>query len=374
LSGEQLDVEWLRGLVLRPQQRALAVELLGNRTLVAPSRVGLSWLLGLARHADPTLHKFAHRYLLEHFTPYDLGGVARLWALAGGDEPEPVRAFAAEYLKLHHPVLGPTLPDARQLGLKPALARDDYTAARVMPLVFDARPDVRRLGVALAAQELVRWNDRALLYRMAESAHRETRGAAAGILLSAGGPAEGVERAPVEWIEAAPVFQLAESPHKAMRELAVSLIRRHYDRIGNAERLGWLMESPDREVRIFAVRLLWERHRPRATPDAWKPGKGEPPPQQQRFSSVEALRGFLRAVLFGLPPGRIERRELQALPERALPASVAKRRLIETVRDLAVEDAAFAEVIAPVLREFATSHAKGEWQACVQALAQLRLG
>ena len=48
-------------------------------------------------------------------------------------------------------------------------------------------------------------------------------------------------------------------PVKATREIALTLVRRHYERIGGARRLAWLMESPDREVRLFAVRLL---HRP----------------------------------------------------------------------------------------------------------------
>jgi hypothetical protein len=227
--------------------------------------------------------------------------------------------------------------------------------------------------VALAARELLRWGDRTLLYRMADSAHRETRVAAAEMLLELGAAdAEARELPPVDWLTPAEVFQLAESAHKATREVAVVLIRRHYERLGNAERLGWLMESPDREVRLFAVRLLWERHRPLPAPPHWKPKKGTPTPSEGRFDSVAALRQFLRAVLFGLPPGRMERRELKELPERALPSSIAKRRLVEVVRDLALEEAAFAEVVLPVLEEFITSQAKGEWQACVQALAAIR--
>ena len=77
--------------------------------------------------------------------------------------------------------------------------------------------------------------------------------------------------------------------------------------------------------------------------------------------------------MFGLPPGRMERRELDAeMPSRALPASVAKRRLIEVVRDFALEDASFAQAVVPVLDEFMHSTAKGEWHACVVALARIR--
>ena len=77
-----------------------------------------------------------------------------------------------------------------------------------------------------------------------------------------------------------------------------------------------------------------------------------------------------------MPPGRIAKRDALAPgapePERPLAASVAKKRLIEAMRDIALEDVEFAKTIAPVLGEFTESTAKGEWQASVQALTALR--
>jgi hypothetical protein len=49
-----------------------------------------------------------------------------------------------------------------------------------------------------------------------------------------------------------------------------------------------------------------------------------------------------------------------------------KRNLVEIVRDLAVEDRAFARLVVPVLEELTGSIAKGEWQACLSALMTLR--
>jgi hypothetical protein len=154
------------------------------------------------------------------------------------------------------------------------------------------------------------------------------------------------------------------------------------------------MQSADREVRLFAVRLLWEKHRPRALPPGWRPRGGKPaqdavpgargespappgaPPlvidDAGRFADAGALRGFLRDVLFGLPGGRAAEPRDDAAAKRRLPASVAKQRVIEVVRDLAIEDAAFAELSAPVIAEFTGSMAKGEWQACLSALMRLR--
>jgi hypothetical protein len=205
---------------------------------------------------------------------------------------------------------------------------------------------------------------------MASSPEREPRMVGAAALLGIGSqPGEGKLSPPAEWLQADPAFAMAESPVKATREIALTLIRRHYRTLGGAERLARLMDSPDREVRLFAVRLLWDQHRPIPGPRSTTPyGEGH-----DRFDSVEALRQFLRTVLFGLPPGRMERRDGgEDGPERPLPASVAKRRLIDVVRDMAVEDREFAEVVLPVLDEFMTSAAKGEWQGCVSALARMR--
>jgi hypothetical protein len=285
------------------------------------------------------------------------------------------------------------MSEARSLGIKPRLKRDAYGLARVRPLFFDSRADVRRLAAAIGRLELVHWGERSLPFDLADSSHREARALAAEVLLAVGQPdADPKVVPPEDWLFAARVFALAESPVKATREIALTLIRRHYQRLGGARRLAWLMESPDREVRLFAVRLLWEKHRPREFPEAWKPAKrlqsggagggsgqreAEPPTGTDRFESTDALRQFLRTIMFGLPPGRMERRELGpgargALPDRPLPASVAKKRLVEVVRDMSVEQEGFARVALPVLQEFSHSQAKGEWQSCVAALARIR--
>ncbi|MBK9030613.1 MAG: hypothetical protein IPL61_04605 [Myxococcales bacterium] len=388
LAGDALDVDWVKGLVARPRLRPLALRLLGNRALVAPGRIGLGWLLELARSTEPDLHGFAHRLLLEHFTPEDFApagggrtaGLARLWELAAGaGSAEPVREFASTYLRAHHPVLGRELAEAKAVGLTPRLTHDDYPAARIVPLTRDARADVRKLGCAIAAEEIVRWGDRALPYQLATSDHREPRALGNELLL--GAIAAGDGQLPGDWLDGGRVFALAECPHKGTREAALTIIRRAYDRVGGRARLAWLMESAERDVRLFAVRLFWDRHRPRTTPAEWTPARGPSAaavavaePLADGEAEIAALRQFVRTVLFGLPPGRLEKREPLAgvKPERPLPASVAKRRLIEAVRDLAVREVGFAALVAPVLGEVAASVARGEWQAAVAALAAIR--
>src|SRR6201999_3416120 len=153
--------------------------------------------------------------------------------------------------------------------------------------------------------------------------------------------------------------------------------RRLYDRVGGAEGLAWLMDAPERDVRLFAVRLFWDRHRPRELPEGFVPRKQAGiSVGTQRFADLTALRQFARVVLFGLPPGRVGERDAPLagapVPERPLAASVAKKRLIEALRDAALEDVELARAITPVLEEMSSSIAKGEWQASVQALTQLR--
>jgi hypothetical protein len=380
LQGDDLDVEWLKGLALRPALRPWALQMLGDKQLVAPQRIGLPWLLAMARQANPILHDFAYRYLLQAFQPQDFAsgersGVEHLWELAAGaTQPEPVRHFAAAYLRAHHPQLGPNDAETRVFHIQPALTAADYPLSQIRPLFDDQRPDVRRLAVAIAREEVRNWNDPALLYRLADSPHREPRGFAIECLLRLGDTA--VEPAlPLEWLLPERVFQLAESRHKVVRETALTLIRRHYERLGGAARLAWLMESPHREVGLFTVRLLWDRQRPRPAAAVAPAASAAVQPAAESFAALDELRQFLRKTLFGLPPGRLERRELdsnQAAPDRPWPASVGKRRLIEAIKTLALSDAAFAELVTPVLEEFRHSRAKNEWQHCIAALVQIR--
>ncbi|HLT40852.1 MAG TPA: hypothetical protein VK034_31460 [Enhygromyxa sp.] len=389
LKGDDLDVEWIKGLVMNARLRGVALRVLGNTKLVAPPRIGLPWLLAMARQPDPEIYGFARNHLLEHFEPGDYApgsspnreaGLDRLWAMAiGKQESEAVRKVAQTYLLFHHPDIGPEREDPLYGVLEAKLKQADYPLSRVRESLFDPRPDVRRFAAEIGRRELVTWGDRDLVYQLAAHEYKEPRKIGSEVLLEIGEINEAKPVASVEWLVPARVFALAESPVKSSREVASALIRRHYRRLGGAAKLAWLMESPDREVRLFAVRLLWEQHRPLTIPSNWKPKKGPGvgrvagPDSDQRFETGEELRQFLRTVMFGLPPGRMERREpIEGLPSRRLSASEGKRRLIEVIRDLAIEDAEFATIAVSVLDEFMHSHARGEWQGCVAALARIR--
>jgi hypothetical protein len=376
-----LDVERVKALVFSPQHRQLALQILGNPKLVKARELSLPWLLALARRADPVLHQFAHRFLMQNMGPADFSeggnaeqGVEKLFQLAlGAKEPEPVRTFAQNYLRCHHPVIGPEQPDSKAMELKPQLTREAYTPERIWPTLRDNRDDVRKFAVTITRAELRRWNYQGRVYELAETEFKEVRNLAYDALLKAGDPAADVNfTLKPEELDPVQVFGMTESSKRSTREVAVELIRRNYARLGGAQRLAWLMESADREVRLFAVRLLWEKHRPRNLPKEWKPkGPNLAAEDAGRFGDVTALRNFLRRTLFGLPPGR-SKEASEATPVRRLSASEAKHNVIEVVRDLGREDEAFAQVVLPVLQEFSGSLAKTEWQACLAALVALR--
>jgi len=377
-----LDIEKVKGLVFNPQYRPLALGILGNHKLVKPKDLSLPWLLALARRPDPSLHEFAQRYLLENMKPADFSedadkdaGTTRLFALATGErEPEPVRTFAQTYLRCHHPVVGPEQTESKQLSLKPQLPRKAYTAERVWPGLWDMRADVRRFAVVVTRAELREWNRHNRVYELAESEAKEVRNVAYDALLKAGTPnADAAMTLKPEELDADKIFALTESLRRPTRDVGMEMIRRHYAKLGGASRLGWIMGSPDREVRQFAVQLLWEKHRPRPIPEDWKPnGKGTPLDAPIPFEDDDALRDFLRRILYGLPPGRSMDPTEEVKTRRRIPASVAKRNVIEIVRDMGLQEGDFARLVAPVLREFTASLARGEWQACLAALVQLR--
>ncbi|MDP3277867.1 MAG: hypothetical protein Q8Q09_21970 [Deltaproteobacteria bacterium] len=375
-----LDIERVKGMVFNPQLRGTAIGILGNRKLVQPRALGFAWLLALARRADAQLRDFGLRTLLEHMKPEDFGdgdkaaGVVRLIKMARTDKDEPVRVFAQSYLRCNHPEIGKAQPESKQYGIKPQLKRDVYSLESIWPFFESKFEDARSFAVAIAKAELRGWGAIKRLFALADHDDAGVRRFAFEALLRAGeADAPAANTPALAELDAGAVFALTESRRRATRDVGMALILRHYELLGGAEKLGRIMESSDRDVRQFAVRLLWERHRPRDLPPGWKPSQKDAKPivDGARFADVTALRNFLRTLLYGLPPGRAGE-SLEAAATRHVPASVAKRNVIEVIRDLAVEDHAFARLVAPVLGEFTGSMAKGEWQACLAALARLR--
>ncbi len=384
----QPAVERVKGLLFDRDLQSVALAILGNKHLVNPKQLGIPWLLALAKRKDSTLQNFANRTLLESMGPADFApanegsagdkkaGEAKLFEMATSpSESELLRKFAQTFLRCHHPEIGEQQPESKLIGLKPQLKREAYSIERIWPGLKDGREDVRKFAVTIAKVELRRWNAMARLGEIADTDAVDVRRLALDAMLKAGDAASDPAcTATVDELVPEVVFPLTESRRRPVREAGMELIRRHYAKLGGQERLAWLMTTADREVRLFAVRLLWEKHRPRHFPTTWTPKSAFKGPSvldvQDRFKDDEALRWFLRRVMFALPPGRsMEAKEDNAY--KRISSSVAKRRVVQIVRDLAVEDEDFAKLVRPLLEEMSASIADGEWQACLQALCAI---
>jgi hypothetical protein len=150
------------------------------------------------------------------------------------------------------------------------LTAADYPLSRLRPLFDDQRPDLRRLAVAIAREELRTWNDRpsSIGWPTANTANRAPSPSS-----NCCGWAKRRLNRPCRWIGCCRngCFSWPKAATRSLRETALTLIRRHHERLGDPARLAWLMESPHREVGLFTVRLLWERQRRKFAPTAKPP-------------------------------------------------------------------------------------------------------
>ena len=111
-----------------------------------------------------------------------------------------------------------------------------------------------------------------------------------------------------------------------------------YARLKVPDELFRLTESPDGNVRAFAIRTFWSLYRERGIRRDWKPqppvhttvgakakkdaaaatalrGDGPPPRPEQLPAAFGGLEELLRRILFEIPPGRPEK---DSRPRRAI--------------------------------------------------------
>lgn len=211
------------------------------------------------------------------------------------------------------------------------------------------------------------------------------------------------------------VYRFCESLDAPTRALGMRLIAAHPE-LAVPEELFRLTESPDRQVRAFVIRTMWGLYRDKGITQHWRPapppasaiGKKADakatatPPQGAAVAQGGDARGpaarpekppasgaslleLLRRALFTVPPGRlpkdggaaanapaVDAGAKGAKRARPLPARKAKLGLIEVIRDLAIDDGAFAALVAPLLREFMASRGASERAACLVALTRIQ--
>ncbi|TNE49953.1 MAG: hypothetical protein EP343_10320 [Deltaproteobacteria bacterium] len=296
------------------------------------------------------------------------------WA-KDGEQAQQVQSFAISYLRHRHPLLGSQLT-GRPLKGHAIIPRDLFLANDFLPLLADESADLQKLAVSIARFELRRWQvPPSQIFALCESPFRQVRAFAIEALM---GPEEGETAEPYhfrpEELDPNLVFALCESRRKAVRYAGVSLLQKHYDLLDGDKQVLRLAESPDRDVRTRAIQILWQRYRRPSISAAWQPKLDKRNPITPRASmdtlqDTSLLLQFARMVLFGLPPGKLEKQPKGA--SKLWSNSKAKVQMVHVLKDLALESRDFAEELTPLLQQFLSSHHKMEAMGSLTALAQI---
>jgi hypothetical protein len=328
-----------------------------------------------------------------------LAGCQRLWemATAAGPGDAPLAMFARKYIRRHHPDLALQLTD-RPVDPGAEIPASFLTFERVEPLFHESRKPLRDFALDLAKWEFNRWAPPVeALIRLAETPYSDVRAFVATALLADEAPEHKRYRIDPAVLTPSAVYSFCESPDEGTRLLGMELISRS-PRLQLPEELFRLTESPDRKVRAFVIRALWSLYRDRGITPDWKPsvppqptvgvkktseqlaeeakqrGTGAPPRPEQLPAAHQSLGDLLHRMLFEIPPARLEKSQVEGITVRLkpLPTRRAKLSLVEVMRDLAQEDAAFARVALPVLEEFMRSRGQSERAACLVAVTRIR--
>lgn len=327
-----------------------------------------------------------------------LAGSQRLWemATAPGPADAPRARFAIEYLLKHHPDIALAKTE-RPVDPGAEIPAEFLTFARVEPLFYETRKPLRDLALELARWEFARWAPPSeALVRLAEGPHADVRRFVADALLADGSPEHRRYRIDPDGLSPEAAYAFCESADASTRELGMRLVARS-PRLRRPEELFRLTDSPDRQMRAFVVRALWSLYRDRGITPGWKPslppapaigagarkaaaavaetrGTGAPARPDRLPSDPKGMWHMLRRSLFELPPPRPERGAAAGGGEKLkpLPARKAKLALIEVMRDLAIEDVAFARGALPLMEEFLPTRGRSERSACLVAVARIR--
>ena len=324
-----------------------------------------------------------------------MSGCETLWSmLLDNKEGTPLARFAIKYIRHHHPEICLAETD-RPVDPGAEIPDEFLTFENVKPLLTDKRESVRSLGLELCQFEFARMAPPASeLLELSQVPYAEVRKFVAESMTAEPTPQNRRWRLEPDGFSAEEVYQFCQSRNGETRRLGMKLIDAH-PRMREPEKLFALTESPDRNVRAFVVRSFWSLYRDRKITDNWQPTeppisalkKKRPDPENPRFgvgaparpashpAASDRMQFLLRRMLFEISPGRpplVKGTEIDELKIKPLPTRKGKMLLIETIRDMAVDDHEFAAVVLPVLEEFLESSGMSEHAACLVAVTRIR--
>ena len=319
-------------------------------------------------------------------------GCQNLWAMAMDKPGTPISKFAIKYIRYHHPDICLKKTD-RPVDPGSEIPASFATFEQFKPFFTHPYAPLRRLALEFAHYEFAQWQPAsAELIALCESKYSEVREFVSKALLDE--PAAENKRYLIDaaMLDVSAVCSFCESKKPETRQLGMHIIQK-YEKFQLPESLFRLTESPDRELRAFVVRILWSLYRHYSTTTHWKPrlpemasqrkkdqqklleaehnlGTGLPDRPKDLPANKEALQQLLQRWLYELPPGRLAMERINT-GLKPLSASVAKKALIETFRDIALEDESFAAMVLPLLANFTQSRGQMEQAACLVAVTRI---
>lgn len=323
-------------------------------------------------------------------------GCQHLWdMLIDNPVDSPLGRFAIKYLRQHHPEICLAETD-RPVDPGAEIPDSFLSFERVRDLLIDNRKPLRDFGLKLSEFEFARWSPPLeSLVELCELPYPAVRQFVSQALLADDTPQSRRWRLDPENFDAEAVYRFCQSRDAETRAIGMKLIERHPG-FREPKKLFMLAESPDRNVRAFVVRAFWSLYRDRFSTDSWKPtepknvkrdgrlkkdpdsgprfGTGAPNRPDEIPAAIEAMQYFLRRILFEVSPARPPKTkgdQIGDLRIKPLPTRRGKILMIETVRDIAIEDLDFANAVHPVLVEFMDSDGKTEHDTCLVAVARI---
>lgn len=318
-------------------------------------------------------------------------GAEHLWQMVTNDPTSPMSELAVSYITHHHAELCLALTD-RPVDPDAVIPKQFFSGERFIPLLNSGHSRLRQFALQVMQYELANWQLTADEWRqIAEVPHQDIKDFVKQALLDKETQENRRYHIGVDKLSAEMLYHLIDSQKYFTRKIGLTLLLR-YPQFHDVKTLYRLTESTDREVRYASVKMLWQTYKNRTVPSSWQPKNAQNiavTSPDELPATLEQLLALLKRGLFELPPVRLVEKtetksqtvkyyygravvvEEKTAEQKPISASKAKLALIETYRDVALDDPEFAKLILPLLQQFTLSVGKMERHACLVAVTRI---